>query len=158
MLQTDRNVIKDLIDTAVNEARNTRVQPNLQYIYGYQVSYLEKAMAFDADGHVSKTLEYLLFCNGSSGITATDENSASQDRSGNSETTMDADVTSTNLAASDNMTTVQIAVTNASVMSSENVTSTATATMTNDNDHHSYRGNHNWLHNNDKSNCESMRL
>ena len=132
VLQTDRNFIDDLIDTTVDEARSTRVQPNLQYIYGYQVSFLEKAMAFDVDGQVSKTLEYLLFCNGSAGIEGSDQNSASEGPSGNSETTLDPVVTLKNQAASDNIT-VQITITNASAMSSENVTtSAATAATTND--------------------------
>ena len=132
VLQTDRNFLDDLIDTTVDEARSIRVQPNLQFIYGYQVSFLEKAMAFDVDGHLSKTLQYLLFCNGSSEIEEPDQNSASEGPSGNSETTMDPVVTLENQAVSDNIT-VQITITNASVMSSENVTTAAaTATTTND--------------------------
>ena len=132
VLQTDRNFIDDLIDTTVDEARKISVQPNLQYIYGYQVSFLEKATAFDVDGQVSKTLEYLLFCNGSAGIEASDQNSASEDPFENSETTVDPVVTLQNQAASDNIT-VQITITNASVMSSDNVTTAAaTATTTNE--------------------------
>ena len=66
-LQTDPDFIENRIDATVDLARKALVEPNLHYIYGYQVSFLEKAMAFDNEGHVSKTLEYLLFCGASSG-------------------------------------------------------------------------------------------
>ena len=132
MLQSDRNVINDLIHTIVAEARNLEVHPHYQYIYDYQVSYLEKAMAFDVDRYVSKTLESLLFCNGS-GIRAVDKNSSSQSRSGNS-----------------------------SAMSSENVTVATTATTvsttTEENGNSGGHGGHSysWVNLQDQSQCAKV--
>lgn len=52
-----------MIDIVTTKA-DVEVKPWIQYLWHWQVNYVEEAMAFIDGGNISKTQDFLLFCNG----------------------------------------------------------------------------------------------
>ena len=61
--QSDEEEIKTLLQTT-QEKSDKEVYANYEYLWRWQVPHVEASMAFRDGGNVSKSLEFLLFCNG----------------------------------------------------------------------------------------------
>ena len=66
-LQADEEKLQQLIQSTT-DFPTIGLIPNFNYLWYWQVKYVEQAMAFSEDGNSSKTLDFLLFCNDTSAV------------------------------------------------------------------------------------------
>ena len=66
-LQADEEKLQQLIQSTT-DFPTIGLRPNFNYLWYWQVKYVEQAMAFSEDGNSSKTLDFLLFCNDTSAV------------------------------------------------------------------------------------------